>query len=148
MRAQDIMTPGIETITPQSTGQEAWDLMKREAIRHLVVKDGARMIGVVSQRDLGGRQGASLRAAQTVGDLMTPGVVTIGSTDTVRKAANLMRGRTIGSLVVTRRGRPVGIVTVSDLLDFVGRGGGRTPDRPTLSHRVAHRKRHVSAGAW
>jgi CBS domain-containing protein len=82
---------------------------------------------------------------------MSRDVVTIAPTATVKQAANVMRGRLIGSLVVTENARPVGMLTVSDLLELVGRGGARvapaTP-RPLLHHRAPHKKRHVSVGSW
>jgi acetoin utilization protein AcuB len=149
MRVQDIMTGAVETTTPDATADEAWGIMKREGIHHLVVKDGSRLVGLLSSRDLGGARGGGARAGRQVADLMTPGVVTVAPTETVRKAANLMRGRTLGSLVVSDKGRLVGMITVADLLDVLGHGGGRASvRRHTLSHRAPHRKRHVSAGPW
>jgi CBS domain-containing protein len=69
--------------------------------------------------------------------------VTVEPTTTVRKAANLMAGRSIGGVVVTERGRFVGIVTITDLLELLGRGGDRpvtTATRWTLKHRTPRRK--------
>jgi len=83
--------------------------------------------------------------------LMQPDVVTVGPNTTVAKAANLMAGRSIGSLVVTTRGQIAGIVTVSDLLRLVGQGAGRQPKRaarPTLRTTVPHRKQSGSGKAW
>ena len=62
-----------------------------------------------------------------------------------------MRGRSIGSLVVTDRGRVVGIVTVADLLEAVGRGAARQPSRQaraSLRTRVPHRKQRAPGRAW
>ena len=151
MRVQDIMTTGVATTTPETSAEAAWELMRLRAIRHLVVQEGRQLVGLLSATDAGGTRGATLRKGCVVSDLMTPGVVTVPSTTTVRKAANVMRGRSIGSLVVTAKGQPVGIVTVSDLLELIGHGGGRGEDprkRPELHHRAPHRKRHVSTGAW
>jgi CBS domain-containing protein len=85
---------------------------------------------------------------------MSEPVVTVEVTTTVRQAANLMRGHSIGCLVVTgsdRSGRVKGIVTVSDLLELVGRGldrGAATSKRWTLKHRTPHRKVSVPTGTW
>ena len=82
---------------------------------------------------------------------MTTHVVTVEPTTTVRKAANLMRGRSIRCVVVTERGRVVGIVTVTDLLELLGRGSDRpvtTATRWTLKHRTPHRKRVTATGMW
>jgi CBS domain-containing protein len=82
-----------------------------------------------------------------VADLMTRHVVTLTPTDTIRRAANVMRGRTIGCIPVTQGRRLVGIVTVSDLLGLLGRGADRPihAARADLHYRVPHRKR---ARSW
>ena len=120
-------------------------------VHHLVVTDGGRLVGLLSDRDAGGRRGAALRQQRSVADLMTPHVVTIRPDATIRQAANVMRGRSIGSLVVVDGRRIAGIVTVSDLLELIGRGAERpvaASTRWTLKHRTPHRKRASPAGFW
>jgi acetoin utilization protein AcuB len=56
---------------------------------------------------------------------MTSNLATATPSMTVRQAANLLRGRTIGCLPVLEGGKPVGIVTTTDLLDLIGRGAER-----------------------
>ncbi|MBM3568112.1 MAG: CBS domain-containing protein [Alphaproteobacteria bacterium] len=48
----DVMTPGPDTIRPDTPVHEALDLMSRYGYRHLPVVDGDRLIGIVSIRDL------------------------------------------------------------------------------------------------
>jgi CBS domain-containing protein len=124
--------------------------MRTKGIRHLVVTDGPHVVGVLSDRDLGGPRSASVRRNRDVADLMTADVVTVEPTTPVRKAANLMRGRSIGCLVVSKAARIVGIVTVSDLLELLGGGVDRPAmaARHILNHRAPHRKRHRAAGSW
>lgn len=144
MRVQEIMTTGVVTTTPTAPVETARGLMRQKGIKHLVVRDGSGVVGVLSARDL-------LRAQGAVGDVMTRDVVTVAPTETVKKAANMMRGRSIGSLVVIAGERPVGIITASDLLQLIGESGARAvrrPARPALRHRAPHRKRHTSTGAW
>jgi CBS-domain-containing membrane protein len=151
MRVQDVMTEGVVTIAPTAPAEDAWNLMRTKDIRHLVVTDASGVVGVLSDRDAGGRQGAPVRRNRTVAELMTPRVVTVPPATTMRKAANLMRGRSIGCLVVADRHRIVGIVTVADLLDLLGRGVERpvaSTRRWTLKHRTPHVKRHRAAGVW
>lgn len=151
MRIQDVMTTGVRTISPGAAAADAWEIMQRNGIHHLVVTRGADVVGVLSDRDAGGRDGAVLRSARTVADLMTERVLTVEPATTVRKAANLMRGRSIGCLVVTDHGRVKGIITVSDLLELIGRGVERPvaeTTRRTLRHRAPHQKRHVAYGVW
>jgi CBS domain-containing protein len=62
-----------------------------------------------------------------------------------------MRGRSIGCLVVANADRALGIVTVADLLELIGRGSERAVEsatRRTLNHRAPHRKRQRSIGVW
>ena len=81
---------------------------------------------------------------------MTSPVVTVGRTDTIRVVANLMRGRTSDSVPVVDGERLVGIVTVSDLLEELGRGIDRSAKktRRMATHRVPHRKLRRAGGAW
>jgi acetoin utilization protein AcuB len=151
MRMQDVMTTGVKTIGPTVAADEAWRMMRFHRIHHLVVTDRDRVVGVVSERDTGGRRGSAVTDGSTVADLMTAPAVTVKPTMTVRKAANMMRGRSIGCLIVTETGRALGIVTVSDLLKLVGRGLDRavtSSQRRSLNHRAPHRKLKAATGVW
>jgi CBS domain-containing protein len=86
--------------------------------------------GIVSERDLGGPKLPKLLGKWTVGDLMTEPVVTVTMRTPVRKAASLIKGRSIGSLVVTSaNGKVAGIVTVADLLDLLAKRPQHTSNR-------------------
>lgn len=151
MRVQDVMTHNVKTIAPTAGAEDAWNLMRLHGIHHLVVSSENRVVGVLSERDAGGRRGAALRMTHSAADLMTAPAVTVEPTATVRRAANLMRGRSIGCVVVVKSGHVVGIVTVSDLLELVGRGidrGATAHTRWTLKHRTPHRKSKATAVMW
>jgi CBS domain-containing protein len=150
MRVGDIMRRGVQTVAPTLPAARAWELMRQKGIHHLVVMDGSDVKGVLSERDAGGRRGASVRAQSSVADLMTSPVVVAAPRHTVRRIANLMRGRSIGCVPVVDGRRLVGIVTVSDLLALLGRGVDRParPERHALHYRVPHRKGKGSFGVW
>ncbi len=120
MRLGEIMTQDVKTAALGEPAEEAYRRMRLYKIRHLVVVDGRRVVGIVSERDLGGSAGTAVRAGRTVEDLMARDVATASPDTTIRQAANLLRGRTIGSLPVMQDSRLVGIVTVTDLLELVG----------------------------
>jgi len=64
-------------------------------------------------------------------------VVTIAGEFTAREAAEAMKARAVGSLVVLRDGAPVGIVTDRDLLERVvadGKDAGSIPISDVMSH--------------
>jgi CBS domain-containing protein len=119
MRMHEVMSVPVHTIGPEASLAEAAALMHQRRIHHLVVLDGRRVVGVLSARDLLGRKDGP------VSSVMAPHPATATPTTTVRQAANLLRGRSLGCLPVLEDGRPVGMVTVSDLLELVGRGAVR-----------------------
>ena len=94
------MTSGVQTVTPGTRIANARERMRTKRIHHLLVKQGAELVGVLSARDF--RRGARRRAAAKpirVADLMTPTVVTVKPDTSVYRAASLMRGQSIGSPV-------------------------------------------------
>jgi acetoin utilization protein AcuB len=140
VQLQEIMNRQVRTIRPDASIEEARDEMRRYDVRHLVVVDGGRVVGVVSERDLGGRKPEVVARAGTVAEVMTPHVVSAKPTTTVRQAANLLRGHLIGFLPVMDEGRLVGVISTADLLDLIGRGTERPRRRvarPTLRHKPA-----------
>ena len=148
MRVFEIMSEPVHIVKQNLTVADARALMRQNNVHHLLVADDAGPVGVISARDAP----APLQSARLfVSDVMSTPVVTIEPEAPVSKAANIMRGRSIGSLIVKKGERVVGIVTVSDLLDLIGRGAARQPKRkarPELHHRVPHTKRHRTGGSW
>jgi CBS domain-containing protein len=101
--------------------------MRTKRIHHLVVTAMGRVLGVVSERDLGGPRGYALRSGRRVVDLMSRQPMVASPATTLREAAQLMRGRGVGCLPVFDGKKLVGIVTTSDLLELIARG--RTIER-------------------
>ena len=146
MRVFEVMSEDVTTVPPAMPAEEARALMQSDRVHHLVVTANRRVLGVLSTGDLRG----AVPAGASVRDVMTSHVVTVDRDETVRKAANLMDGRTIGCLPVTEDGRLVGIVTIADLLRLIGKGIDRPePKRRRIAnHRVPHRKTHMPSGTW
>jgi hypothetical protein len=71
VRVEDVMTKGVKTIAPTIAAEDAWNVMRLNRIHHLVVTKANRVVGVLSDRDAGGRRGAAVRENRTVADLMT-----------------------------------------------------------------------------
>lgn len=133
------MSTPVATIAATATAGEANETMKRENIHHLVVGKGRNLVGVVSARDLIGAD-----PTQALRELVAVTAVAATPRTTVREAANLLRGRSIGCLPVVDGGRVVGIVTTSDLLELIGKGVERPVARtvrPTLSERGPRKAR-------
>lgn len=125
MRLSEIMTEPVVSIDANATAKAAWAKMQQEQIRHLIVTENNQLVGVISDRDLGGKNGTDIRRGRTVRDLMSENIATATPDMTLRQAANLMRGRLIGCLPVLEGEEIVGIVTATDVLDTLGRGATR-----------------------
>jgi len=136
------MNTNVRTIGPDQPADAAWELMRQHSIHHLVVVEKGEPLGVVSARDLGGRSGPSVRKGRSVLDLMSPQLVSAKPDTSVKQAANLLRGHGIGCIPVMDGGKLKGIVTVSDLLELLGRG----TDKPTArtERAILSRRQGVS----
>jgi CBS domain-containing protein len=134
MRLSEIMTKPVHTIGAAEPATAAWESMRLHGTHHLVVSGNeGHIIGVITEGDLGGKNGEIVRARRRVSDLMTERVVEAQPDTTVRQAANLMRGHAISCLpVFDQRHHLKGIVTVVDLLELLGRGA----ERPVIRHHV------------
>jgi CBS domain-containing protein len=121
-RVQDVMTEQVYKVSPDTTADIAWNIMRMRRIHHLVVTEDGRIVGLLSARDFDGIKGHHARERYSVADLMTTQVVTASAATPIRRAAHLMRGHAVSSLVVVDGGRIVGIVTAADLLDLIGGG--------------------------
>ena len=128
MFVRERMSHPVASVQPGASLASAATLMRDRKIRHLPVVDGTgRLVGIVTARDL--RQALFAPAVQagdvdlrsalealSVGDVMTRGVVSVGAMETIRDAARLMHERRLGALPVVDDGRPVGILTETDVL--------------------------------
>jgi CBS domain-containing protein len=131
MRLQEIMSTDVVTTAPGRTVAEAREEMRRRDVHHLVVVEDGRVVGIVSSRDTG---------EGTVRDVMQGRIISATTDTTVREAANLLRGRSIGCLPVYDGDQLAGIVTTTDLLELIGRG----VERPVGESRKWTVGRHPS----
>jgi CBS domain-containing protein len=110
----------------QTPLSEAAHLMREHHVGSLVVVDedgkGRVPVGIVTDRDLVVAvvaEGADPRRF-SVGEVMRPGLVTVGENDTVFDTLRLMRARGIRRVPVRAAdGTLAGIVTIDDLLEIV-----------------------------
>ena len=112
------MTPTVQTIDPSASPREASALMRKKQIRHLVVKEGKSVVGVVSRRDLTSSfevEVASGKRIKRVDRVMKSSVMTAGPEDPIEKASRIMARQHIGCLPVVNRGSLLGIITKTDI---------------------------------
>ena len=143
MRVREIMSAPVDTASPAMRLDDATAVMHGLGVHHLIVTSAGEVVGVLSDSDIA-KVGSKPLADLHVGDVMRTHVATIDQNETVRRAANLMRGRNIECLVVMDGARLRGVVTVSDLLAVLGRGVDRRESgaRASLHYRVRHTRQH------
>ncbi len=124
MRLQDIMNTDVEVISEDEPAENAQYRMQLKQIHHLVVVGKEEnVVGIISDTDFKALpKKRSIRERSRVSDMMTRDIVTAKPATTIKNAANLLRGHTIGCLPVMEDHHLVGIITISDLLEIIGRG--------------------------
>jgi len=117
MKLSDILDSKAAIAAPADAAGSAWEHMKTQDVRYLVVVQAGKVVGILSRGDLGGPSGgAHRRMGRRVADLMQKNVVTAKPSTSVRKAARIMRKHGIGCLPVLKGGKLVGIVTEGEML--------------------------------
>jgi acetoin utilization protein AcuB len=137
MTVRELMSSKPITIDPKTPMLDAKQRMADARIRHLVVTDGGRVVGIVTDRDirlnlpspatsLSVWEVNYLLSRLTVGEVMSRSVIVIDSARPAAEAARIMVDHKIGALPVVDDGTLTGIVTESD---FVRAAAGirRTP---------------------
>jgi len=117
VRVADTMSYPLITIDTSATIKEAARTMIRKRSR--LVVDGGRPLGIVTASDLVKSLPETEETTRKAIDYATKDIVTVDGRTTVREAAKLMGLERIGSVIVTRRGRPTGIFTERDLLTAI-----------------------------
>jgi CBS domain-containing protein len=106
-------------VRPDETVFAALETLARHEVGALVVMDGARMVGIVSERDytrkvaLQGRNSRETRVA----DIMTTNVYKVGPGTRTRDCMALMREKRIRHLPVVDGERVLGMISIRDLMD-------------------------------
>jgi acetoin utilization protein AcuB len=125
-----IMTRNPATVTPRNAIRTAINLMREGGYRRLPVVDRGRLVGIITDRDLRRAANSPFVVREQwydnfildhieVGSCMTSNPLKIQTEASIADAARLMRNHKIGGLPVVAEGQLLGIVTETDLLDFL-----------------------------
>ena len=111
----------VYTITPDARVLDALRMMAEKSVGALIVTDGGRIAGVISERDYARKvilHGKSSHELQ-VCDIMTSKVITVHPGQTVEECMALMTEMRIRHLPVTEGERLIGVLSIGDLVKEV-----------------------------
>ncbi|MEJ5330323.1 MAG: CBS domain-containing protein [Desulfobaccales bacterium] len=127
MKVRDIMVKEVATLDVNDELSLANDIMRLGRIRHLPVVDGARLVGIISERDLFRSSLAQALGYETkatrelmkslrIKDVMVTKVITVSPDTDLKTAVKMMVDHKIGCLPVVEGDRLIGLVTETDIL--------------------------------
>jgi CBS domain-containing protein len=111
----------VWTISPEVTVYEALSLMAAKNVGALVVLDGSRVVGIISERDYARNvilQGKSSRDTP-VKDIMTSPVYYVHPDQTPWECMALMTDKRIRHLPVLVDDRLVGVISIGDIVKAI-----------------------------
>lgn len=126
-----IMTTNLVTLNKTDTLENAEQLFKKHQIRHIPVIDGSHIIGMLSYTDLLRISFADAIDEDeqevdtvvynmfTVEQVMAKKLVTVTPDTTVKEVAEILANKEFHALPVLKEGTLVGIVTTTDLIQFL-----------------------------
>ncbi|TFG05386.1 MAG: CBS domain-containing protein [Promethearchaeota archaeon] len=142
MDAHEIMSSPIVTVEPDIDLRTASILMLKKGIKKLIIVENGKLAGLVTTTDIErvfmpfdspfdvlneqSSSGIALREEfqidlnkKLVEDLMTKDVKTVDSSMKINQIAKIMNGTKIGSLIVTKNDKPIGIVTDINIMSGI-----------------------------
>ena len=114
-------SPEIHAVAPDSAVIDAIRLMAEKGIGAVLVMDGARLAGILSERDYARKIVLRDRSSRDtpVAAIMTAEVVTVTPADTVEDCLQLVTDRRIRHLPVLDGDEVVGVISIGDLVKSV-----------------------------
>lgn len=125
MKIRDVMNQEVISISENTTPIEAFEKMYKNGVRRLfVLNEKEKPSGVVSYSDLIGvlNQLSDFdkeNNKETIADIMTTDLVTINAQEEIKNAANLMLRADVSGLLALDRGKPIGVITKTDICRLV-----------------------------
>jgi CBS domain-containing protein len=138
-KIRELMVTEMITTTSDELVAEAAHRMSTNKVGALLVIDQGVLRGLLSERDMLTRvvgDGREPRATR-VGDVATREVVTIDIGAPLKSVLQLFREKRFRHLPVIEAGKPVGILSTRDFLDYLVEGLERYIDEAKYAHNLA-----------
>jgi len=108
----------IVTVRKDQSVLDAIKVLAEHDIGAAIVMDGERLAGIFSERDYTRKVVLQGRASNTtrVEEIMTPKVICVNARTGTRECMQLMADKQIRHLPVLEDGRPIGMVSIRDIV--------------------------------
>jgi len=118
---RDAMSKNVKVVRPDSSVKEVVATMNKFNIGSIIVVQGNRPVGIITERDILRRIVEPCLAPETLTarQVMSSPVLTINETASIDEAANLMVKKNVKKLPVMGKQKLVGIVTFTDIVTKV-----------------------------
>ena len=115
---RDIMSKNVKVVRPDTTMKEVVATMNKFGIGSIIVVQGERPVGIITERDILRRQVEPCLAPETLTakHVMTSPLVTINEEASIEEAARLMAKKKAKRLPVMDNGKLVGILSYTDIV--------------------------------
>ena len=112
----EVMSRDVITIEPFDTIGHAAEKMVAEGVSAIVVSDGGRLLGIVTERDLTRAVAGRVHTSEArVREWMTSDPITLGPDASADEAAKIMLDNGFRHVPIVDEGRAVGIVSIRDV---------------------------------
>ena len=120
LKIENIMVRDVVSVKETMTIEKAVKLMNSHGIGSLVVVSHGKPAGIVTERDMLTRVLLASKDPEitTVGEVMSQPLILGTPQMKLEEAVNLMIGKKIKKLPITRNGDLVGLMTLTDILHF------------------------------
>jgi len=135
--ARPLCAADVMSVSPDENIYAAWALMTRTGLRHLVVAEGERCVGVIDDRAVFAEwpMGPLALKRHCVRELMHSRTACVFPDSDLQTAAAVMTRECVDAVpVVAQDASLVGIVTASDIIAALAAAQGAKLDRAWISH--------------
>ena len=116
LKAADLMQRRVETLSSQMALQEVVQAFSRSHHRGFPVVDNGKLVGIITQSDLGEVASRGLDSRCTLENIMTPHPVTVSPEASLPHVLHLLNRLKVSRLPVTEGSKLVGIITRADII--------------------------------
>jgi len=111
----------IWSLAPEASVYDAIKLMADKSIGLVLVMEGARLVGVVSERDYARKVVLQSRQARStqIGEIMSAPVISISPQTSVAECMRLMTEHRVRHIPVVDRDRVVGVISIGDVIKYI-----------------------------